>query len=400
MSGIVESRETAAGQVKPAVVECKTKCSLDVATQHPQNEGNDIKSKEVHTNNFQLASQVKDLAVQLELAENVLKKEKEHEADLTVANKLLREKASEHLRQLNAVVLKYGNDVMQLLDEELSPEEASVSLRVGQATQLTEQLKQVLLRTESLLAEGGDAKFTEDFQDLQPHIAEMTGKAIGESEGLVEPKGDPVRVIPKLERKNLELKESLGAIQRSLRKTLNPSEVTFDISTAHPNLILSEDLKTVTFSTTKQPYPPSPHRFTSFFQVLSSQSFSKGDHLWEVELHGAPWIIGLCCSGKMERSGISSALESNSNAFCLMWFNNMLTAFERGRDVPLKRTTVSCRLEIGLSFSTGSLSFYKISPTSGKTLVYTFKADWPEPVHLAYRMMSGHPEARVTIISK
>uniref|UniRef100_A0A3Q2XVG6 Tripartite motif containing 107 n=1 Tax=Hippocampus comes TaxID=109280 RepID=A0A3Q2XVG6_HIPCM len=402
MCNIVESFKTAVGKVQlPAcgAVEDETKCHLDVTKESSGSEVKYLKSKEFELTNFGLASQVTDLAVHLEMAEDVLGKEKEQQAKLMEAHEQLREKASEELRQLSDVVRKYSAEVMRLLDEELSPSEASASHRVGQAARLAKQLRQVLLRAESLLTEGDEAAFVEDFRDLQPHIAEMTRKNTEKIQGRMEPEDDPVRILPKLENMNGKLRESLGVIQRSLRNVLNPSELTFDIRTAHPNLILSEDLKTVTFSATKQPYPPSSQRFTSFFQVLSSQSFSEGNHRWEMELDGAPWIVGLCQSGELERSGISSALESNRCSWCLMWFDNLLTAFERGRDVPLKRTTVSCRLEIRLSFRSRTFSFYHISPTGGKTLVYTFEANLTEPVHLAYRMMSGNPKARVTIIS-
>ncbi|XP_061642100.1 E3 ubiquitin/ISG15 ligase TRIM25 [Phyllopteryx taeniolatus] len=404
MCSIVKSYKAAVGKAKlPAcgavVDECKTKCHLDATKQSPVSEGNHFKSKELSLTKFRLASQVTDLALQLELAEDVLRKEKEQELELTGANELLREKTSEHLRQLNDEVLKYSVEVLQLLDEELSPGEASVSHRVSQAAGLTKQLRQVLLRAESLLMEGDEATFAKDLQDLQPRITEMMGKAIGEAEECVESKVNPLQVISKLEHMKGELRKSLGAIHHLLRNALNPSEVTFDIGTAPANLILSEDLKTVTFSSVKQPYPPSPQRFTSFFQVLSSQSFSEGDHRLEVELDGSPWIVGLCCSGTLERSGISSALESNRSSWCLMWFDNLLTAFDRGRGVPLKRTMVSCRIEIRLSFISHTLSFYNISPTCGKTLLYTFEANLIEPVHLAYRMISGHPKACVTIFS-
>ncbi|XP_051931942.1 E3 ubiquitin/ISG15 ligase TRIM25-like isoform X1 [Hippocampus zosterae] len=399
MCNIVESFKAAVGEVQlPAcvAVEDETKCHLDVTKESSGSEGKYLKSKEFQLTNSGLASQVTDLAVHLEMSEDVLRKEKEQQAKLMAAHEQLREKASEELRQLSDVVKKYSAEVMQLLDEELSPSEASASHRVGQAASLTKQLRQVLLRAESLLTKGDEAAFVEDFRDLRPRIAEMTTKNIEKTQGRMD---GPVRILPKLENMNGKLRESLGIIQRSLRNVLNPSELTFDIRTAHPNLVLSEDLKTVTFSATKQPYPPSSQRFTSFFQVLSSQSFSEGNHRWEVELDGAPWIVGLCQSRELERSGIPSALESSRCSWCLMWFDNLLTAFEQGRDVPLKRTTVSCRLEIRLSFRCRTFSFYHISPTVGKTLMYTFKANFTEPVHLAYRMMSGHPKARVTIIS-
>lgn len=355
--------------------------------------------KEMAEPKFRLASQVTELSLKLEMAESVLRKEKERELEVTAANGQLREKASRLLEQIKDLSQSYSAQVMQLIEEELGPGEASIGSRVSQASELTKQLRRAVLTAESLLTEEDEAAFSDELQTLQPRIVELMAEPVGEEEDHVESKVDPARACPKLESMNVELREKIGEIQRFLRNTLNPSEVTFDPETAHPNLVLSEDLKTVTFSTAKQPYPSTPQRFTSFFQVLSTQSFHEGDHSWEVELEGSPWIIGVCYSGKLARSGLPSALESSRSSWCLMWFNNLLTAFEQSHSVPLKKTTVSRRLEIKLSFKTHRLSFYNVSPISGKTHIYTFKANLTEPVHLAYRMMSGHPKASVTVYS-
>ncbi|XP_032369738.1 E3 ubiquitin/ISG15 ligase TRIM25 isoform X2 [Etheostoma spectabile] len=355
--------------------------------------------REMDEPKFRMASQVTELNLKLEMAESVLRKEREWELELTTANGQLREKACVLLGQIKDLAQSYSTRVMQLIEEEVGPGEASVGRRVSQASELTKQLRQAVLRAESLLTEDDKTAFSDELETLQPHIVELMAKPVGEEDDHAESKVNSARACPKLEDMNAELRERFGEIQRSLRNTLNPSEVTFDPETAHPNLVLSEDLKTVTFSAAKQPYPSSPQRFTNFFQVLSTQSFSEGEHSWEVELEGSPWIIGVCYSGKLARSGLPSALESSRSSWCLMWFNNLLTAFEQGHDVPLKRTTVSHRLEIRLSFKTHRLSFYNISPISGKTHVYTFKANLTEPVHLAYRMMSGHPKGRATIYS-
>lgn len=365
-----------------------------------QEPGSRKAKKEMAEPKFRLASQVTELSLKLEMAESVLRKERERELEVTTAGGQLREKVSRLLGQIKDLSQSYSEQVMQLIEEELGPGEASIGSRVSHASELTRQLRQAMLTAESLLTEDDETAFSDELQTLQPRIVELMAKPVGEEEDHADSKVNPARACPKLEDMNAELRERFGEIQRSLRNTLNPSEVTFDPETAHPSLVLSEDLKTVTFSAAKQPYPSSPKRFTSFFQVLSTQSFFEGDHSWEVELEGSPWIIGVCYSGKLARSGLPSALESSRSSWCLMWFNNLLTAFEQSHAVPLKRTTVSCRLEIKLSFKTHRLSFYNVSPVSGKTHVYTFKANLTEPVHLAYRMMSGHPKARVTIYSE
>lgn len=355
--------------------------------------------KEMDESKIHLASQVAELSLKLERAENTLTKEQEREAEASAANDQLRTRTRGLLAQMGDFLQSYCAQVMQLLDEELVVGEADRSRRVREASETTKQLRQTVLSAEALVTKNNASEFHQELQALQPHIVEVLAKPVGEEEDFSDMTFNPTRGCPKLEKMSSELRERIGEIQRSLRSTFNPSEVTFDPETVHPNLILSDDLKTVTFSATKRPYPVSPMRFTSFFQVLSTQTFSEGDHRWEVELEGSPWIVGVCCGGKLERSGLASALESSRDSWCLMWFNNLLSAFEQSRSVPLKRTTVSRRLEIRLSFKTQRLSFYNISPVSGNTHIYTFKAKWTEPVHLAYRMMSGHPKARVTIYS-
>ncbi|XP_034022930.1 E3 ubiquitin-protein ligase TRIM21 [Thalassophryne amazonica] len=355
--------------------------------------------KEMDEPKFRLASQVTELTLKLEMADSVLRKEKEWKEEVSSANSHLKEKMSKLLADIVDLSQSYSVTVKQLIEEELRPGEEAVSSRVSRASVLTEQLQQAMLKAKSLLTEEDDTVFADELQVLQPRIDKLMAQPLeGEDDG-IETKVDPARTCSKLEDVNAELRERIGDVQRSLRNTLNPSEVTFDPDTAHPNLVLSADLKRVTFSSAKQPYPTCPQRFTSFFQVLSAQSFSDGDHRWEVELEVSPWIIGVCYSKQLARSGLPSALESSRSSWCLMWFDNLLTAFERGHSVPLKRTTVSRKLELKLSFKTHRLSFYNISPNSGKTHIYTFKAHLTEPVHLAYRMMAAHPKARATICS-
>ncbi|KAM7005831.1 zinc-binding protein A33 [Tautogolabrus adspersus] len=369
-------------------------------TSDPEQDTGKGKGKiEMEEPKFRLASQITDLGLKLEMAESLLRKEKARESVESAANNKLREKASKLLEQIKNLAQSYSAQVMQLIEKELAPGEEVIGHRVNHASELTKQLRQAVLMAESLLTEEDEAAFSGDLQTLQPRIAELMAKPVEEEVDHIETKVNVARACPKLESMNTELRERIGEIQRSIRNTLNPSEVTFDAETAHPNLVLSEDLKTVTFSAAKQPYPSSPQRFTNFYQVLSTQSFHEGEHCWEVELEGSPWIIGLCYSRKLERTGLPSALESSRSSWCLMWFNNLLTAFEQGHNVPLKRTTVSCRLEIRLSFKTHRLSFYNVSPISGITHIYTFKANLTEPVFLAYRMMSGSPKGRVTIHS-
>ncbi|XP_071017672.1 E3 ubiquitin-protein ligase TRIM21-like isoform X2 [Oncorhynchus clarkii lewisi] len=351
-----------------------------------------------------LASQVTELTVRLQIAEDQLRREEEREVEVRAADALLRGKAAKLLEQMTELTINYVTGMTELIEEELRPTEESLGSRVHQVSEIRVKLRDAQLRAKSLLTEEDSGVFSEGLQEAQPRIMELMAQQpleeLDHDNTSPESKVNPGRACDELERRSAELREGLGTAQRSLRNVLNPSEVTFDLDTAHPSLVLSEDLKTVTFSTKKQPYPALPTRFSNFLQVLSTQSFYGGEHRWEVELDGSsPWIIGVCYSGALARSGLASALESSRGSWCLMWFNNLLRSFEQGHDVPLKRTPAVHRLEITLSFKTQRLSFYNVSQCSGKTHVYTFKANLTEPVHLAYRMMSGQPKARITVCS-
>lgn len=346
---------------------------------------------------LKLVGQISEMSLRLEAAKGLLRKAGQHELEAAEANGKLRKKASTLLSQMMESVQTYSTRVMALIEEELGPGEEGLRLRVSQASELASQLREAMASAESLLKEESVSDFNHKLQMLQPNIEKQLAQPVEEDQDLIQSQINALQACPKLEALNADLRDRCGEIQRSLRNTFNPSEVTFDPETLHPNLLLSEDLKTVTFSASKQPYPPSPQRFSSFFQVLSSQSFSEGEHCWEVDFEGSPWIIGVCDSAKLDRHGMASALESSRSSWCLMWHNNLLTAFQQSHSVPLKRTTVSRRLEIRLSFKTHTLSFYNVSQVSGKTHVYTFKIDLTEPVRLAYRMMTGHPKARATV---
>ncbi|KAJ7999647.1 hypothetical protein DPEC_G00196580 [Dallia pectoralis] len=350
-----------------------------------------------------LGSQVSGLTARLQLVDERLRLEQQQEAEVRTENALLRGNAARLLEQMTELMIKYVTGITELIEAEQRPGEESRSRRVSQTSEVREELREAQLQAQSLLAEDDSGIFNQKLRQVQPCINELMARLPVDQ--LDEDTGPESEVnfghaCVELERRSTELREGLGRAQRSLRNVLNPSEVTFDVDTAHPSLVLSEDLKTVTFSPKKQPYPALPTRFSTFLQVLSTQSFFGGEHRWEVDLDGfSPWIIGVCYGDSLTRSGLASALESSRASWCLMWFDNQLRSFEQGQDVPLKRTPAVRRLEITLSFRSQRLSFYNISKCSGKTHVYTFKANLTEPVHLAYRMMSGQPKARITVYS-
>ncbi|TMS19078.1 Phosphatidate phosphatase LPIN2 [Larimichthys crocea] len=241
MCSIIETYKATAGKVSPTANPDHTpvkRSGTEESTEQPftlDQEQGKVKI-EMDEPKFRLASQVTELSLKLEMAEGVLRKEKERELEVTTTNGLLREKASMLLEELTDLSRIYSAQVMQLIEEELGPGEASLGGRVSQASERTKQLRQALLRAESLLTEEDEAEFSEELQTLQPHIDELMAKPVEEEEDTIELKVNPTRACSELENMNAKLRDRFGDIQRSLRNTLNPSEVTFDPDSAHPNL--------------------------------------------------------------------------------------------------------------------------------------------------------------------
>ncbi|KAJ0033724.1 hypothetical protein NQD34_000831 [Periophthalmus magnuspinnatus] len=71
-------------------------------------------------------------------------------------------------------------------------------------------------------------------------------------------------------------------------------EVTLDPDTAHPKLVLSEDLKRVHHSDQKRALPESGRRFSQCCCVLGRQKFSSGRFYFEVQVEGkSEWDLGV-----------------------------------------------------------------------------------------------------------
>ncbi|KAL0190189.1 hypothetical protein M9458_012887 [Cirrhinus mrigala] len=340
---------------------------------------------------------ITSLQEKLALAEDLVNKETAREAVVSETHENLRKDVSGVLEEMTELVKTYNVTVLKLLEAELKPREDAVGKRMQMLTDLQKQLRAAELQVNTLMGETDDAFLSDGVRNVENQLSSLSVEPLQDSSSDLELSSNLKKVCEKIENQNTQLRLGLGSAQRALRVVLNPSEVTFDPETIHPNLVLSEDLKTVSFSVAKQPYPSSSQRFTSFFQALSSQSFVRGEHLWNFQADGCPWVLAVCY-GDLPRSGSGSGLESSSGSWCLMYCDNLLRAYEKGKDTPLKRTPSLKRMEIHLSFSSGTLAFYSVSDVSGdKTHLHTFKVSFMHPVFLAVRMMSGQPKAHITV---
>ncbi|XP_075594456.1 butyrophilin subfamily 1 member A1-like isoform X4 [Balearica regulorum gibbericeps] len=113
-----------------------------------------------------------------------------------------------------------------------------------------------------------------------------------------------------LEERDAALEEQDAAL-KSWRKFLlpnNPDVVTLDPNSAHPELVLSADGRSVRRGRARQELPDTPERFMYQRCVLGQEGFREGRHCWEVEVKGEVggdswWAVGVA-RDSVDRKGV------------------------------------------------------------------------------------------------
>ncbi|XP_018428804.1 PREDICTED: E3 ubiquitin/ISG15 ligase TRIM25-like [Nanorana parkeri] len=166
----------------------------------------------------------------------------------------------------------------------------------------------------------------------------------------------------------------------------NDSTVLLDINTAGAKIIVSEDLKTATWSAVNQNRSETPARF-QYNQVLTTRNFSSGQHSWDVETsESGNWRLGMTYSS-MERRGQRSVIGDNNKSWCLRRCNNQCSVIHDSKDIVLSDKFSSQRFRIYLDYPGGCLSFYELCEPVRH--LHTFNATFNEPLHLAFLLSNA-----------
>ncbi|XP_030673279.1 butyrophilin subfamily 2 member A1 isoform X3 [Nomascus leucogenys] len=159
--------------------------------------------------------------------------------------------------------------------------------------------------------------------------------------------------------------EKLQEELRWRRTFLHAVDVVLDPDTAHPDLFLSEDRRSVRrcpFRHLGESMPDNPERFDSQPCVLGRESFASGKHYWEVEVENViEWTVGVC-RDSVERKGEVLLIPQNGFWTLEMHKGQYRAMSSPDRILPLKESL--CRVGVFLDYEAGDVSFYDMKDRS------------------------------------
>ncbi|XP_038671650.1 zinc-binding protein A33-like [Scyliorhinus canicula] len=287
------------------------------------------------------------------------------------------EKILNHIQDQGINTEKEINAEFEKLHQFLREEEKIVL--EGLKLEKEEKSQEMKERIEKITEEISSLSVT--VQDIEQELREQDNfkfltKILETKERLKRTLPEPQKVYPLI-----NVGKYIGSLQyrvwKKMLTVINTAPVTFDPNTAHPKLLLSEDLSTVREGEARQQLLDSPERFVRHACVLGSEGFTSGKHSWEVEVgNKTEWIVGVA-KESINRKAIFTL--NPGNGFWTVRLKEEKSALTRAKSLKHSKLNVKPRkIQVYLDYDGGKVSFYN---SDNKSHIYTFTGTFTEKLY-------------------
>ncbi|CAG5929405.1 unnamed protein product [Menidia menidia] len=154
-------------------------------------------------------------------------------------------------------------------------------------------------------------------------------------------------------------------------------DVTLDSNTAHPRLMLSEDMKSVKCGDRHHNVLDKPERFDRVVCVLGREAISSGRHYWEVEVGGkTDWDLGVARQSVSRKGKIDYT--PNNGFWFLSLRDKSKYAFRSEPSTDVHLNLPPNKIGIFVDYEKGQVSFYNVD---AKVHIYTFNDIFTENLY-------------------
>nr|XP_033779537.1 E3 ubiquitin-protein ligase TRIM39-like [Geotrypetes seraphini] len=169
-------------------------------------------------------------------------------------------------------------------------------------------------------------------------------------------------------------------------------DVTLDPKTAHPQIILSDDQKSLELGELKQDLPDSPERFDIEKCVLGCENFTSGRHYWEVEVGNIThWRLGVCKDSVRRKEAFQMLSPEEGYWTMQLWDIGKYSALTVP-NIPVFSKERPQVLGIFLDYEEGKVSFYNVDNESHLyTFISTITGTLRPFFFLSYGVLKIHP---------
>ncbi|KAM9345641.1 nuclear factor 7, brain [Symphorus nematophorus] len=162
--------------------------------------------------------------------------------------------------------------------------------------------------------------------------------------------------------------------------------VTLDLNTAHPCLILSDDLTSLHYSKRSSCCPDNPERFHISAEVVGMTALGSGSHHWVVETgSNQDWLLGVASLSVPRNAEVSARPE---NGFWTLCFRDGEFRAMTSPPTPLTVARTPKQVKVQLDYNKGTVSFFD---PADDTLIYAFTHTFTETLLPYFYTQSSHP---------